>query len=659
MSRRAALAVALALLLWAPFLAVVGSWSLGAGEPGERAPKVASSPSPSPVRGAALPRPVHGPPPTIHAGPEGRVLLRRAWGYRTDPLDVGLAQGWQSGGFEARRVSVPHSPNARGITGPDGARNFEGGLGWYRKAFRVRRTGRYAIRFESVHHRASVWVNGRRVGGHVGAYLPFEVRPVLPAGRRNRLVVRVDWRFPIEQKRAAWHRGWFNYGGLHREVSVRLLGPSELEAPNLQTTLARGDQAASVAVAVRVHNRSRARTLVVEGALTAPDGALTRMVFPSRRVRRGARAVLRTRVRVPRPAVWSTADPNLYRLHLEVPGEASHRARVGLRELRWAGGRAYLNGRPLFLQGASIHEDVRGRGDALLERDQDRIVERLRGLGANATRAQHPLHPALVERLDAAGILVWQEVGPWDSPGNWLAKTAAMRRQAVIRVRESLEQLQLHPSILTWNLGNEVADNGHPGQILYVDRAARLLHRQDPGRPVAVDIWGILLPRRAGPLYRRIDLIGATNYIGWYEWTFAREREIRRRIRGRLAHLRRLFPDKVIVATEFGAEGNARNRFSWHGGFGYQAKLLEINLETYRRAPQASGMIVWNLQDFGVNPAFGGGSILRKVSGIRLVAGLNQKGLFDYHGRPKPAARVVREQFRLAGEERGDPVAAP
>lgn len=228
-----------------------------------------------------------------------------------------------------------------------------------------------------------------------------------------------------------------------------------------------------------------------------------------------------------------------------------------------------------------------------------------------------------------------------------------MRRRGVRRVRESLEQLQTHPSVLAWNLGNEVARNGHPGQRAFVDEAARLLHTEDPGRPVALDIWGVMLPRTAGPLYRRIDLIGATNYIGWYESPYASAAKIRRRISARVAYLRRLFPGKAIVATEFGAEGNSLNASTRHGGYDYQARLLRLHLDTYRSLPDAGGMLVWNLRDFGVNPEFAGGSIQRKVRGIRLVAGLNQKGLFDYRGAPKLAAEVAREEFGIAARLRG------
>jgi hypothetical protein len=42
-------------------------------------------------------------------------------------------------------------------------------------------------------------------------------------------------------------------------------------------------------------------------------------------------------------------------------------------------------------------------------------------------------------------------------------------------------------------------------------------------------------------------------------------------------------------------------------------------------------------------PTFGGGSIRHTLPGLRLVAGINQKGLFTYGGRPKPAVAAVRD----------------
>jgi len=601
---------------------------------------------PGPPEGAAgqPPAAVEGTPSTIRRGPDGRRLLE-GWRFRADPSDRGLGERWQRGSLRGRPVSLPHVPGGGAVTGRRGLRNFQGSVGWYRVPVAVERSGRYAIRFESAHHRAQVWLDGRRLGAHTGAYLPWEVRPQLEGGRRHQLTVRVDWRDPIGQKRDAWHRTWFNYGGLHREVTIRPLGASEVVAPTLRTRVRSGGEGAEVEVGVRVRNHGPSRRIAVEGVLTHA-GRSIEIAFPAVRVGRGRSAKVRSTVMVAGPELWSPAQPALHDLRLEVPGESGWSGPVGLREISARGGRLMLNGRRLVLRGASLHEDAAGRGDGLLPADQDRIVAMLRRLGANATRAQHPLHPALLERLDAAGILVWQEVGPVDSPGNWTSTTPARRRRATRRVRTTLGEAQTHPSILAWNLANEVADNGHDqSQAAWIDGMARELHRSDPGRPVALDTWGEHLPAVPGRMYRNIDLIGTTDYVGWYELPHAPEGELVAEMDERLDRLRRLFPDKVLVVTEFGAEGNRRNPAARHGGFERQARLIDLHLRTYRRTPHLDGALVWNLTDFGVTPTFLGGSIVNQAPDIRLTRGLNEKGLWDRSGRPKPAVRVVRRRF--------------
>ena len=83
--------------------------------------------------------------------------------------------------------------------------------------------------------------------------------------------------------------------------------------------------------------------------------------------------------------------------------------RVGLRFVRVRDGRLYLNGHLLQLRGASIQEDLPGRGPALRDQDVDTIVNDLERLGANVTRAQYPLDERVLERLDEKGILVWSQ----------------------------------------------------------------------------------------------------------------------------------------------------------------------------------------------------------------------------------------------------------
>src|SRR4051794_25680635 len=576
--------------------------------------------------------------PFAYGGPSGRVRLGGVWGYRGDPGDKGLAAGWSSGSWSGRHVRVPYVPNAWPVTGSRGLRNFRGSIAWYVTHFRVAHSGRYAIRFESVHHKARVWVDGKQLASHIGAYIPFEARPYLSGGVKHTLVVRADFRDPLQMKRDGWHRGWFNFGGINREVTIRPVGRFEVTRPTVVTRI-RDDGAAVVSVSARVVNHGAPRTLRLYGRLRR-NRTDQPFVFRTVRLRAGGAALVRRRVIVQHPALWSPSNPQLYEMRLSAGTDAGWQTVVGLRQLGWQNGHLTINGKSITLYGASIHEDVKGRGDALLPSDDDAIVARLKRIGANATRALHPLSPALLERLDIAGILVWQQVGPFDSPGNWIEKTPGMRKTATDRVKSAVNDAQTHPSVLTWAVANEVGDNGHSGgQPQWVDSTARWLHSRDPSRPTAIDIWGTHIPNHPGFMYRNIDLIGATSYIGWYEFPFESHEAKQNLIRGRVARLRRVFPNKSLFITEFGAEANGLNARKKHGGFNYQADLIALHLHTYEALPQVDGMLIWNLSDFALTPSFGGGSIVERVKGIRLLKGLNQKGLFDYSGHAKPSAR--------------------
>ena len=123
----------------------------------------------------------------------------------------------------------------------------------------------------------------------------------------------------------------------------------------------------------------------------------------------------------------------------------------------------------------------------------------------------------MLDRLDAAGIFVWQEIGPWEPAGRWRANTPAQLAAVRDRALRTAEEGQTHASILAWTLTNEAPGQGHPGQQRYVTTTARRLHAFDPGRPVAADLWGSQLPRANGPLFAELDAIAVTDYIGWYE----------------------------------------------------------------------------------------------------------------------------------------------
>ena len=584
----------------------------------------------------------HGGAPAALTGPVSRVALDGRWRVAMDPRGTGQDRGYVRGSFGGRPVQLPYVPNAGRITGDAGERSHNGSVAWYRTRIRVPKTGRYALRFESINHKATVWLDGERIAEHTGVYLPFEAKTQIAGGRDHTLVVRADWRGPQAMKAEGWHRAWFNFGGINREVTIRPLAGAEVVAPTLRTTL-RG-RTAQVDVTARVFNRGKAREMTVEGTLTRGE-TRTKLRFPPQTIPSGASRKVRTTVQIPNAALWAPGSPNRYDLSLKT-GDEEWWTKVGLREVGRRGSTLLLNGRPITLRGASLHEDVPGRGDGLRPQDMDALINDLRAIGANATRTQHQLNPAFQEKLDAAGILTWVGIGPVDAPGAWTSRGPRLLKQAKQRVRASVEQMQTHPSVFAWNLANEVAGQGHPaGQADYIDDMARELKRRDPSRLVALDIWGAHPPKFAGEMYEAIDAIGYTNYLGWYEGTYATQPQLRNLIRLGVGQLRKVFPDKVLAVTEFGAEGSTRNANQRPGGLRFQANLLRTHIRTYSSLEGVSGMLVWNLRDFAVAPSFGGGSIVEIVPDISILRGLNEKGLHRYDGRPKPAARVVRDEY--------------
>ncbi len=604
--------------------------------------------------GAADPLPVAtGPnvgPSTIYEGQAGRVALR-TWVLHLDPRDIGLREGLQSGAFGGRTVTVPNVVNPAPVSGPGVDANYYGSVAWYRTNFAIPRAGLYGLRFESANFLATVWLDGHRLGTHAGEYLPFEYRAALNPGV-HALVVRVDWRDPNAQSTAGFHRTWFNFGGLDREVSVRPIGESELGSPSLQTTLSRspgGQLQANVTLGVQVRNDGPARVIAPRATLSG-GGGTTAIAFTPTRLAHGQLVTMTGQATIADPVLWAPGSPNLYKLEIAIGSESGYRAHVGLRQLRWSGGRLYINGHRLELHGASLSEDAPGHGDALTPADEDRLVSELQAIHANATRSQHPLDPGLLERLDAAGILVWQGVGPVDSSGNWTSSTPSLMRLALRRVRISVRQAELHPSIIAWNLANEIAANGHPGgQAQYIERSSAWLHGQDPGRLVAVDVWGEYPPTVAGPLYRDLDAVSVTDYAGWYDDPLGSAASIHSLIRRRLDSLAAVLPGKVLLVSEFGAEGNASNPDPTLGSYAHQASVLAENISAYEDDAALSGMLVWNLRDFAVAPTFSGGRINRYDPTIQLVKGIDQKGLFGYDLRSKPAVGVVARAYAQLG----------
>jgi beta-glucuronidase len=585
-------------------------------------------------------------------GPSGRYLLGGPWNLRADPGDQGLKARWQRARSLAgwSPTTVPNAANA----GDFSESSYLGSVDWYRKDFRAPHAphgSRWILRFESVNFRATVWLNGKMIGAHTGAYLPFEI-PAAGINRTgvNRLVVRVDSRrgaFDVPslttRRDGRFTGGWWNYAGILREVYLRQVKRFDFKDVLVRTRLPCHQCAARIDVTATVANLGR------QDALATVEGAAARqpLGFHAGVVPGGGERRFKASLRLENPRLWSPGNPSLYKVRLLVSrngGEVVQRysVRIGIRKISVSNtGQLLINFRPVSLRGASMHEDDAVAG-AALQPDMIRAnVDLLRDLGATMTRSHYPLHPLTLELADRYGIGVWSEI-PVYQMQDMLFRNARVRRQSVGMLRGLIERDRSHPSVLVWSVGNENTTRPGPGFVRYVRQAKHTARRLDPTRLVGLAFPGYpTIGRQA--LYSELDAIGVNDYFGWYPGP---ENSIadREALGPYLDRLHSDYPRQALFVTEFGAEANRSGSISEKGTFDFQSDFLAYHLGVYSQRSFINGVLVWILRDFRVKPFYDGGNPIPDPPN-------NRKGLVDLAGTKKPAFEVVRKLFGDSRDE--------
>ncbi len=576
------------------------------------------------------------------------IPLAAGWQFLADPGNAGLSAHYQYGtagrGWQA--VSVPHVFDPRPLPSL-----FHGMVGWYRLRLRtpVTRDGfGWALRFEQSRRLTSVWLNGRFLGGHDDAYTPFQLDlGALRPGAQNTVVVRVDNRKGIEPR-----EGWWNWGGLVRPVSLVPLGPVTVSDLGLMPDLtcsAPGVCGGRLVVDAMIANRSpRTVTPTLRLTLTPPAGsaapAPTSMLAPGT-MRPGDRAAVRFYVPLDGPLeLWSPDRPRLYRATVQTLADGQPTQTdgldIGMRRVENRGGLLYLNGHQIELRGASIEEDVPGRGPALTPADQRQIVTELQQLHANVTRSQYPLSEPLLDLLDRAGILVWTEAPIYHRDD--LLHTPGQRAAALATLTGSVIATRNHPSVLTQSIANELTPTPDtvPGTKAYIDAAVPLVRQLDPGVPVSIDVLSYPnFPSQR--TYQQFDLLGISNYYGWY---LGKAGHSTASIAGlgpfmRLTHAR--YPAQALVMSEFGAEATLVGPANQKQSYAFQTRYVEETLGAAATLPFLNGAIYWTLREFAVKPNWDGGPPRTDIP----HTSIHHKGLISYSGAPKPAFGVAAQLF--------------
>jgi beta-galactosidase/beta-glucuronidase len=415
--------------------------------------------------------------------PRERANFDAAWRFH-----LGDLSGAQAPAFDDRAWRALRLPHDWSIEGPYSAANaagtgfLPGGIGWYRKSFRLpeaARGQRYAIDFDGVYRDSDVWINGHHLAHRPYGYSSFEydLTPFVRFGERaNVLAVRVDHQEAADSR-------WYTGSGIYRHVWLVRTGSIHVAHWGTYVyTPAVAPAAALVTVETRAANELP-RDSAIRLALSIEDSAGHEVASAAdeQRIAGGASAAFVTQTTVPHPSLWSTAAPTLYtavvRLYADGALADEYRTPFGIRTIRFDPDRGFfLNGRSEKLRGVCLHHDLGALGAAFSAAALERRLRTLQSIGVNAIRCSHnPMAPELYDLCDRLGLLVMDEgfdewtagkrkwIEGWNrgTPGfdgyheDFAAWPLRDLQDMLLRDRN-------HPSIVLWSIGNEIDYPGDP-----------------------------------------------------------------------------------------------------------------------------------------------------------------------------------------------------
>ncbi|MDD9745484.1 MULTISPECIES: glycoside hydrolase family 2 protein [Marinovum] len=512
-------------------------------------------------------------------GRQGRSLDGE-WYFCVDLLDTGLRQKWFAmtpARPEDRIEPWDYDPHD-GETVPVPSNwqmlkekwYFFEGSAWYTRPVTVDALDegrRRFLRIGAAQYDCKVFVNGQFLGNHYGGSTPFcvELTEALEPGENWIMLcvnnTRTRDRVPMR------NTDWFNYGGVYREVTLY-----ETPATVIRELFLRLEGGAVKALVVADGPAESAR-------LEIPElGVKTDIPLTEGRGEVTLEA---------QPALWSPDSPKLYDVTCAAGGDVVT-DRVGFRTVERRGTEIFLNGKPLFLRGISVHEDDEQSGKVTSEADIRRRFEHARELGCNFLRLAHyPHHERAAEIADELGLLLWEEI-----PVYWAIDFAnpATRRDATNQLTELVRRDRNRASVIIWSIGNENPDTD--ARLDFMQGLAATARAEDPTRLIAaaclINHAKLKIEDR---LAGALDIIGINEYYGWYDENF-----------DELAIIgRNSAPDRPVVISETGADGDhekgpERGLFST----AYQSEVYEKQIATLSDLDYIKGISPWILYDFRV-----------------------------------------------------------
>jgi len=497
------------------------------------------------------------------------------------------------------------------------------GIVWYKKSFDFTKSNpanKVYLYFGAVNYEADVYLNGKKLGKHKGGFTPFnfEVPDSVLKSTGNYLVVKVD-NTRHKDEVPTVNTDWWNYGGITRDVQLVEVPAAFIQDYSLHIKKGAGLQPLKnipVEGWVQLNQWQNAKEVVVE----IPELKIKK-AFPVT----GDKVAIQ--FNLPTVQLWAPQTPKLYKVVINTSIDRIE-DKIGFRTIEVAGKQVLLNGKPLFMRGICIHEEISLQmRRAFSKQDALQLLGEAKELGCNMVRLAHyPHNENMTRTADSLGVLVWSEI-----PVYWTIdfSSADVFEKARTQLTEMITRDHNRASIIIWSVGNETPVN--PVRTNFMHNLINAARSLDSTRLVSAALEVNYQPgvnRIDDPLGEYVDLVAFNEYLGWY----AGLPDKCRSANWEIGYNKPFFISETGAETLGGFHGDSLTRWSEE----YQEWYYREQMAMLKRMPDNfAGLSPWILCDFR-SP---------RRNNQTFQEGWNNKGLIDQQGRKKKAFAVLKQYY--------------
>ena len=394
-----------------------------------------------------------------------------------------------------KSLNVPHDWSfekgvRKGGDQGQGGGYHDGGIGWYRKQFNVKKQSLSKItylNFDGVYMNSEVWVNGQYLAKRPYGYISFRynISKYLKAGT-NAIAVRVDNALEPSAR-------WYHPCGIYAAVKLIEVNPVHFKPNSIFVKTPKiTSQKATVVVDTEVSGSFRKLTYSIQ--VLSPNGVL--LNSKSIKAKTGKNSI---KLEVPNPQLWSPETPRLYKVITKILNRKKVVDQVkttfGFKTVKWETKTGFwLNGKNIKLKGVCEHWEGGPVGGAWTKPMLRWKLQSLKDMGINAIRPSHnPTPPMFYDICDEIGLLVMDEIfDGWHKKAPQDYGKQAFDTWWQRDVTEWITRDRNHPSIFVWSLGNETHSPIGPELVKFGKKLdPTRLFTSGAGNPEDMDITGV------------------------------------------------------------------------------------------------------------------------------------------------------------------------